>query len=77
MLDDPNLNEEQRQTATIGAQMISAFMNRALGGGYAYHLDGTPSWNKKKRTSSEKAKFSAIIHRDPSAIRNDINVSTR
>lgn len=55
--------------------MMSSFMTQALGGGYTYNLDGTPTWNKKRRTSSEKAKFSAILNRDPSSIRNDITVN--
>lgn len=75
LLADSNLNEEQRQAINLNARMMSSFLNQALGGGYAYNLDGAPNWSRKKRTSSEKAKFSAIINRDPSAVRNDINVS--
>lgn len=75
LLSSEDLSEDLRQTAKLGAQMMSAFISQALGGGYTYNLDGTPTWNKSKRTSSEKAKFSAILKRDPSAIRNDINVS--
>lgn len=75
MLTDPNLNEEQRQSINLNAQLMGSFLDQALGGGYTYNLDGVPNWNKKRKTSSETMKFSAILRRDPSAIRNDITVS--
>lgn len=77
MLRNPDLDEEERRSLNTGARLMSSFINHALGGGYAYNLDGSPNWSKNKKTSSEKAKFTAIIRRDPAAIRNDITVRSK